>query len=140
GLREIGVAGGDDPEIAPDGASAAHTLDLALLQSPQELRLEVDPEHTDLVQEQRASVRDLELSELPRMRPGEGAPLVAEQLRLEELGRQRGAVHGDEGTVPADPLPVDRASDQLLAGAGFTGDQDRRRGVGDLAHEVVDAA
>ena len=41
------------------------------------------------------------------------------------------------GPVPARALPVDGAGDELLAGARLAGDQDRGRGVGDLADELV---
>jgi hypothetical protein len=82
-LAQVGVRGGDDPDVDPDGAAAPDPLDLSLLEGPQELRLEVEPERSDLVQEQRSGVRRLELAELPGVRARERAPLVAEQFRLE---------------------------------------------------------
>ena len=94
----------------------------------------------DLVQEQRPGVRHLELPELPRVRARERAPLVTEQLRLQQLGRERRAVHGHEGPVAAAALPVDGARDQLLAGARLPRDEHGGRGVGDLADKLVDAA
>jgi hypothetical protein len=136
-LTQIRVAGGDDAGVDPDRPPSAYPLDLTLLQGPQELRLEVEPEHADLVQKQRAGVRYFEFSELPCVGAREGAPFVPEQLRLEQLGRQRSAVHGHEGAVAAAALPVDRACNQLLARAGLSTDEHRGRRVSDPAHEVV---
>ena len=59
--------------------------------------------------------------------------------RLEQLGRQRRAVHRHEGAVAARALAVDRARDQLLAGARFPRDEHGRRGVGDLTDDLVHA-
>ena len=56
---------------------------------------------------------------------GERALLVAEQLRLEQLGGDRRGVERDERLVRARDCVVQRARDQLLAGARFAGDQHR---------------
>ena len=61
-------------------------------------------------------------------RAGERALLVAEQLALDQAGRQGGAVDLDERLVAPRAGRVDGAGDQLLAGAGLAGDQ--HRGVG----------
>ena len=53
----------------------------------------------DLVEEHRAVIGELELARLVLDRAGEGAALEPEQLRFEQLGRQRGAVHFDERLV-----------------------------------------
>ena len=65
----------------------------------------------------------LEAADLGLVRAGERAALVAEQLRLEELLGERSAVDGDERTGAARAEIVDRARDQLLAGARLAGDQ-----------------
>ena len=51
----------------------------------------------DLVEEERAAVGQLELPELARVRAGEGALLVAEQLGLDQGVGDRGAVDRHEG-------------------------------------------
>src|SRR5207237_2912613 len=61
---------------------------------------------------------------------GEGALLVPEQLRLEERFGDRAAVDGDEWTAPSIALPMDRASDELLARSSLAEHEDgeaRRR-------------
>jgi len=62
-----------------------HPLEALVLQHPEELRLERRPDVADLVKEHGPPVGDLELAALLLVGAGEGAPLVAEQLRLEEL-------------------------------------------------------
>ncbi|MFN8096101.1 MAG: hypothetical protein U0599_28455 [Vicinamibacteria bacterium] len=81
---------------------------------------------------------------------GEGAAHVAEQLRLEEPLRDRPAVDRHERPLGPRTVAVDRAGDELLAGARLAGHQHRRvggAGEGDLlvdgehraaaAHEAV---
>ena len=61
-----------------------------------QLRLQRRLQVADFVQEQRAAVGQLEAPG-PRVgRAGERALLVAEQLALDQCGRQRGTVDGDE--------------------------------------------
>jgi hypothetical protein len=64
--------------------------------------------------------------------------LVAEQLTLDQLARDRGTVHLDERTAPPLRTLVDVARDQLLAGPVVAGDQHpglRRR---DLLDRLLD--
>ena len=98
----------------------ADSDDGSLLQHSQQLHLSGGGQFPDLVQEQGAAVRR---REVPGTRPvgaGERALLVAEQLRLHQLGRQRAAVDGDERTAAARARLVDGARHQLLAGSGLS--------------------
>ncbi len=54
---------------------------------------------------------------------------MPEQLRFEQLVRDRRAVDGNKRSAPPHALLMQGAGDQLFAGAGFTGDQDS--GIGD---------
>ena len=78
------------------GLLAAQALDLALLQHAQQLGLQAERHLGDLVQQQRAAVRLLELAGVGAGGAGEGALLVAEQRRLEHVLGNRGAVDGHE--------------------------------------------
>ena len=60
------------------------------------------------------------------LRAGERAALVAEQLGLEQVLRNRRGVDRDERPRRARAVPVQRARDELLAGARFAGDEHRR--------------
>ena len=105
------------------GCLAADALELLLLQRAQQLDLHRGRDVADLVEEQRAAVGELEPAELLLDRAGERALLVAEQLALEQRLGQRAAVDLDERAVRALAEPVDRARDQLLAGAALAGDE-----------------
>ena len=66
----------------------------------------------------RKSVPPCACSKRPRrfgLGAGEGAPLVAEELALDELARDGGAVDLHEGSVGARREAVDGARDELLA-------------------------
>ena len=107
---------------------AAEPLELLLLEHAQELGLERRRDVADLVEEERAAVRQLEAADLLRDRPGEGALLVAEQLALQQVERDGRAVELDEGAPAARAELVDRPRDQLLAGARLA--QEQHRGIG----------
>ena len=130
-LLEIAVGGGDDPDVDPDVVLAAEPGELAVLQHLEQLRLQRKAHVADLVEEHRAVVGELELAGLVLDRAGERAALEAEQLRLEQLGRQRRAVHLDERLVAPERGGIERPRDQLLAGAALAANQDGHVGVGD---------
>jgi hypothetical protein len=130
---EVDVGGGEDADVDPDGAVAADGLEGALLQDAQQLGLGVDRELADLVEQEGAAVGHLEPAGAVLGGPGEGAADVAEQLALEQVRGDRGAVEGDERALGAGAPAVDRAGEALLAGAGLAEDQHRGVGRGDLA-------
>ena len=125
---EIAVRRGDDPHVDALGSRAAEAFELALLQNPQQLGLHFERDVTDLVEEQRAAVRQFEPASPARDRAGERALLVSEQFALEQAGGQRRRVHPDERPLAPRTEVVDRARDQLLAGARFAEDQHRAVG------------
>src|SRR6185503_5918845 len=70
-------------------------------------------------------------------RAGERALLVAEQLALEQRLGERAAVDLDERAVRALAQPVDRARDQLLAGAALARDEHGRVARRDLLDRLA---
>src|SRR6202795_1159296 len=143
-LLEVLVRGGDDADVHADRLLAADTLEGLLLQDAQHLGLGLEAHVPDLVEEDRAPVRQLELAPAARDGAGEGAPLVAEELGLDQLLRHGGAVDLYEGSLGASGAGVDGARDQLLARAALAVDQDtprcRRRDRDLLAHLLDDGA
>ncbi len=84
-------------------------------------------------------VGQLELARLLAGGAGEGAALVAEQLRLQELAGQGSAVDLDERlAAPRGPI-VQRARDAFLPDAALAADEDRHVGLGDAIDHVPDA-
>jgi len=71
----------------------------------------------DLVEKQRAARGQLEAAALELVGSGEGATLVAEQLRLDERLGQSRAIDGDKGPLGTPARIVNGASDQFLSGA-----------------------
>ena len=139
-LLEVPVRRRDDSHVHMDRALAPQALELALLEHPQELHLGRGRKIADLVQEERAAVGLLEPSGLRLHRAGEGAPFVTEELAFQEgFGNGRGA-HGHERASGAGAMPMNGASDQLLARARLARDEDRRLGAGDLADQLENFA
>ena len=80
----------------------------------------------------RAAVGQLELAAPHPGRAGERAALVTEQLALDQLGWNRGAVDLDERPRRERALAVDVRGEQLLAGSRFAGQQHAGVGPRDL--------
>jgi hypothetical protein len=82
-LAQVAIGGGDDADVDALRPLGAERLELPLLQHPQQLGLQRRAHRRDLVEKDRAAVRQRELPALGRRRAGERAADVAEQLRLE---------------------------------------------------------
>src|SRR5262249_9202040 len=126
----------DEAHVDADRLVAADAFDLCLLDGAQQLRLRLERHVAALVQEERAAVGRLELALAPRDRARESALLVAEELALDELPRERGAVHLDERLRAARAPVVERVRDELLAGAALAADQHGDVGVGDAVDRL----
>ena len=84
-------------------------------------------------------IRELEAPDLAREGAGERAFFAAEQLALDQRGRDGAAVDAHHGTAaPRAPL-VDLRREQLLAGAGLAEEQHRRVGRRHLLDLIDDA-
>ena len=77
----------------------------------------------NLVEKDGAALRQLEAPLLARVRAGEGALLVAEQLRLDQRVGQRRAAHFHERLLGAQRVVVNGMRNQLLAGARLAADE-----------------
>src|SRR5207253_3689410 len=91
-LREISVGRRDESDVDSFGARAAEPFELLLLEHAQQLRLELERNVADFVEEEGPAVRQLEAPDPLRDGAREGPSLVAEQLALEKTGRDGGAV------------------------------------------------
>ena len=89
--------------------------------------MDVERQLCDLVEEDRAAVRELKEPLFPRApRACERALDIAEQLALDERRRDGRAVHGDEGLLCSMACVVDALCHALLARARLTEDEDVR--------------
>src|SRR6266542_3837143 len=132
---QVFVRGGDHPYIDGDRLLASDFLKGLLLQDAQDFRLRADAHVADFVKEERAAVGELEFSFAFVDRAGERPFAMAEQLRLDQLLRNRRAIDVDERLLGAMRPAMKSARDDLLSAAIFAGDQHaavRRRGAPDL--------
>src|SRR5579864_7937814 len=128
GLERLDVRRRDDANVDALFALAADRPKCPLLEDPEELRLGGGGHLGNLVEKQRAPVRQLERSLPARDGPGECALLVAEELALEQRVRNGRAVDRYERVIGARADQMHRLGDEFLAGPGLAADEDR--GVG----------
>src|SRR4029453_14460586 len=93
---EVGVGCGDNTDVDVEGAGLAERIDLAGLEEPQQLRLQVESQLADFVEEQRAVFRGADQARVVALGAGERTTSVAEQLAFEELARDCRAVERHE--------------------------------------------
>lgn len=89
------MSGGDDADADVDRFAAADAFEGAVLEDAKEADLGGERELRDFVEEEGASVRALEPAEARAGGAREGAAFVAEQLGVDELGRDGAAVDAD---------------------------------------------
>jgi len=77
-VLEVAVRGSDQANIGFERVFATHSLEGAVLENPQQEELRGGRDLTDLVEEERTALGDLESSALETRRPGECASLVTE--------------------------------------------------------------
>jgi hypothetical protein len=133
------MGGGDQPHVELQRAAAADPFQFALLQDAQQLGLKGRRDVADFVEKERAAVGHFEAALARRHGAGEGALLMPEEFRLEQILGQRSAVEADVGSARTWRVVVDGVGDQFLAGARLAADQDRCRPFGDHADLVEDA-
>jgi hypothetical protein len=90
-----------------------------MLQDAQQAGLRLHRHVADLVKEERATFGLLETAGGAVLRAGEGALLVPEQFRFDQVARDRSHVDRNEGAAAAAAILVQRARYQFLAGARF---------------------
>jgi hypothetical protein len=133
---EIAVGRGDDADVHAVCAVRAHALNLAVLEHPEQLGLNLERQLANLVEKQGSAVGHLELAGPIPHGAGKGTRHVAEQLALRNRERQGRAVDVNQRLVRARRGGVDVMRHEFLADAGFAGNEHREvggRDQGDLA-------
>ncbi len=138
--RQVGVRGRDHAHVHGHRFLAAHAGHQTVLQHPQQPHLRRLRQLADLVEQQRAAVRALEPAAPPPGGAREAPLLVAEQLGVDQFGRDRAAVHARERTLRAARAHVHGAGDHLLARAGLPQQQHGEVGAGHHLHALHHAA
>src|SRR5262245_9690558 len=106
GRAQISIRCRDHSDVRSHWASATQPEEFALLKHAQELRLRGGRHLRDLVQEEYAPCRHLDLAWFGLHRSRERTALEPKELGLEQLLRQRRAVDRDEGATPSGRLLV----------------------------------
>ncbi len=109
-----------------------------VLEDVEEFSLKGQRELANFVQEQSPFVGELEFPQLSPICTGKGPFLVAEQLGLEELSRESGAVHLYEGLMRSLGSMVDGVGHEFFACSAFASDQDSRISVGNPLDDFSD--
>src|SRR5207237_7546986 len=122
--RQVAIRGRDEPRVGSKRARAAQPLELAFLQHTKQLRLKIEGDLADFVEKHRAAIGELETADALADSPRERAPLVAEQLPLEQSRGNGRTIQLDERGVAGRAALVDRARDDLLAAPGLAGGPD----------------
>ena len=122
---QVLVGRSDDAHVHFDRFSAAHAKKFPLLEDAQNLGLHAQACIADLIEEQRGEMGALEQPLLLLVRVGEGALLMAKELRLEKRLGERGAVDSQKRVGVPGAVVVNLPGHQLLARAAFAQDQDR---------------
>ena len=128
---EIPIRRRDDAHVDRPGDVVADALELAFLQNPQQLALQLQRNFADFVEKNRTAVGELETSDPILVRSRERALHVPEKLALEQLLGYRRAVHLDQWCLGARALRVDGARHEFLADTGFAENQHVRRRLRD---------
>ena len=121
--RQVAMGGGHDANVDVHRFVPAHALHPAVLEDSQQANLYGQRQLASLVQQEGAAIGPLEPS-LPRLhRAGEGPFLMTEKLRVDQLRRDRTAIHAEERSIGPRRLRVDHPGDEFLAGARFAEDE-----------------
>src|ERR1700704_3845114 len=121
---EFLVRGGDDAHIDADRLVRPHRLETLLLENTQHLGLRAQAHVADFVEEQCAPIRLLEFSDFILAGSREAAFDVPEQLGLDQLLGDGGAIYFDKGLIAAKARGVQGASHQLFSRSAFSVNQD----------------
>ena len=136
---QIGIGGAQDPHLRDACLARAQHFELARLQHAQQFDLAGQRQVADLIQEQSAAVGGLEAPRARAVGSRVGPSFRAEQFRLDELGGNRAAVHGDKWTRAYGRVGMHDLRNALLAGAVRARDQHSNIGASDAAGEFHDA-
>ena len=117
--RQVPVRGCHDPHIDVDRLPAAHPLEPAVLKNPQQANLRRQRQFADFVQEQGAAVGTLEPSRARFRGAGKRAPLMPEQLRVDQFRGNRSAIDSQERPAGSRRMGVNDPCNQLPCRSPF---------------------
>src|SRR5262249_16597445 len=120
---EIAVRRREHAHVDALRAIRAHATDLARFERTKQLRLELERQLADLVEEQRASVRRFERAFALSIRARECAANMAEKLGFSEGRRDRAEIEDHDWAICARAALDELRRDELFARAALTMNQ-----------------
>ena len=136
-LGQVAIGRGDHPNVDLDVPGAAHALEALVLEHAHDLALRLERHVRDLVEQEGAAVGPLEGAGPARGTGAIDTGFAAEQLELQPFRIHGRAVEHHEGSRGALRALVQDAGDDLLAGAGRSGDEHPAAGRRDLADRLA---
>ena len=119
-LLQILVRRTDKPYINRDSFSTTYTHDASVLDCPEQLRLQVKRNVSDLIKEKSSSVCLLELTDVVCMSIRERSFHMAEQFALEKSLGQGSGIYADHRLQSPVRPSVNLASQHILTGSVLT--------------------
>jgi len=122
---QVDGSGGEEAYVHGPLPVAAQPAGRPRVEDPQEFGLRREGQVADLVEEEGPPLQALEETRPGLFGSAECALVVPEELRFEELHRQRSAVDGEERAAGARARAMEGARRKLLPRPGGPGDEDR---------------
>jgi hypothetical protein len=122
-LTQIGMTGGDQPNVELTLLHISQPSKLLLFQDFQQLWLNLEIHVANLIEENRPSLRNFQKSKLSLQSAGECASFVAKKFAFEELSPEAGAVQIYEWFLSSRAAVVNPPRQNSLSRAGFSGNK-----------------
>src|SRR5580692_7642197 len=107
----------DKADVHMNGLVAAQPLELLFLQRAEQLRLQLQTNVTDFIQEHSAAIGKLQTAALLQQSAGECTFLMSEELAFDQPGRNGSTIEPDKRSVSSWTNAMDCARNQFFAGA-----------------------
>src|SRR5436190_1741912 len=117
GLLQIAMRRGDNPNIHLNRFFTPQSLKGSFLQNTKEFGLGAEAHLTNFIEENGSFVSLFETANAAGLRARKSSAFMAEKFAFEQCFRDRGAIHGDEGSGGTIAVLINRASNQFFAGA-----------------------
>src|SRR5271163_1525261 len=137
---EIAVRRSDHAGRDGDAFVRSHGLHFTLLQSAQQLSLQIDGQISDLAKEYRASTGRFQQAWLSVIGSRKGAFHVTEELGFDQRGNERRTIYRNEGLVAPVAQVMNGAGHQLFSRSAFAEHQHWIIVVAYLLYQAVNAA
>ena len=135
-LFEVFIRGSDDSNLHRHRFAISDPNDFSFLEDPKQSGLEPQRQFRDLIEKERASIRFLKVPPAPRCRSAKRSFLMTKKLAFHETFGNAATIHRHKGFAFSIPVPMKCPGNPLLAGTGFTLDDDGQIGLGENIPDI----